>query len=456
MPSSPSNLLLVMEAIFLCQRLGFTLLAYSYYAAGQNPIRVDDSSVYSLTNPTGIQFTPGDWSTVTGGDASSRYQGTFTQSKNGAGMIFLAFRGSSIGYYTDKGPGSGNVSISLDGSPFTNVSWTDIGPNVEYQQQMWSSGPIIPGDHQVTLGNFDRNDRSIGLDYFAVTPLDGSTGITPQRFGPGASEVPPNAVIVDDRSDAISYSGVSWGYQTSGPSQDVQGLFFNNTETWSDTPGSSCSFTFNGTGVWYFGDYYPRNSKVDISIDGGEAHTVDTRASENAWVTQSLYWGTSGLTSERHTITVTHAGAQGDYITLDYFMYLPSPNSPSVTSSPTPTSVVSDVSSPSVPVAAIAGGVAGGVALLATLIGLLVFFRKRRSHQATAETETQHGTYVGSSAYHKKEFDPTQLDDPTNGPVMQYRGDSPYTNRGSQARTQSMAPTTWTGATAYNGLPELQ
>ncbi|KAG8706198.1 hypothetical protein FRC09_002527 [Ceratobasidium sp. 395] len=172
--------------------------------------------------------------------------------------------------------------------------------------------------------------------------------------------------------------------------------------------------------------------------------------------TQKLHWGTSGLTSERHTITVTHVGAQDDYITLDYFMYLPSPNSSSVTSSPTPTSVVSEVSSPSTPVAAIAGGVAGGVVLLATLIGLLVFFHKRRSHQATAETETQHGTYVGSAAYHQKEFDPTQLDDPTNGPVMQYRGDSPHTNRGSQAGTQSMAPTTWTGATAYNGLPELQ
>ncbi|KAG8728801.1 hypothetical protein FRC12_021480, partial [Ceratobasidium sp. 428] len=171
---------------------------------------------------------------------------------------------------------------------------------------------------------------------------------------------------------------------------------------------------------------------------GGEAYTVNTANSGHAWVTQKLYWGTSDLTPERHTITVTHVGVQDDLLALDYFMYLPStasPSSPSVTSSPTPTSMVSERNSQSPPVAAIASGVASGVVLLATLIGLIVFFRKRRSHQATAEAETQHETYVGSAAYHQKEFDPTQLDDPTNGPVIQYQSDSPYKNRGSQHQT---------------------
>jgi hypothetical protein len=77
--------------------------------------------------------------------------------------------------------------------------------------------------------------------------------------------------------------------QRIGGSAPYEGFYFNGTEHSSNATGSSVSFNFNGSAVWYFADDFPKNSKVSISLDGAPGEVVDTATTGSAWVT-TLYF----------------------------------------------------------------------------------------------------------------------------------------------------------------------
>ncbi|KAF8605548.1 hypothetical protein BDV93DRAFT_521394 [Ceratobasidium sp. AG-I] len=359
-------------------------LLFLPHAASQQLVKVDDANVYSPTNPNGIQFSSKGWNTVSQETTEVHYNGSYTSSQTaGANMIFF-FRGTAIAYYADSVTNFGPAAVVIDGQSDTNLTSTIPGLG-QYQQQIWNVTGLSQGDHQLVFSNAGRGSsptNALGVDYFEVTPGVGEN-INPMWSGPGASEIPPGTVLVDDSSDMITYSGASWEAYKSGM---IMGVFLGGTQSSSNTSGAAITFKFNGTGVWYFSDQQANNAIVSISVDGGVSDIVNTASTNGDWLSQMLTWGKTGLTDGPHTVTITHIDESGTYINVDFFKYMPST---------TLATSASAARSNSVPVGAIVGGVVGSVALMALIVGILIC---RWRGQPTQEvTASEHDTYVGGA-----------------------------------------------------------
>ncbi|KAG8744311.1 hypothetical protein FRC10_010383 [Ceratobasidium sp. 414] len=307
------------------------------YVAPQSPVRLDDSVAYSVANPSGVQYSLGGWSNNNSDHAAQWYLGTYhVSSAKGASIIFF-FRGSSISYYADKSPNGGPITVVLDGAggQTSTVSGLSTTGQAQFQQQLWSWAGLDSGDHQVLICNSGGNE--MGLDFFEVMPNDGSTGIAPAEYGPGAFSIPAEAILIDDPDRSVIYSGFGWRAVSDVPGQNV---YFQGTMRTTSTPGDRCTFTFNGTGVWYFTDYRPGNAFVSISIDGALGETINTAPTGNTARTQHLAWSKTGLNNGLHVLTLTHAGNAGSPMSIDFFEYLPSNGSSTPLSSSTPSATV--------------------------------------------------------------------------------------------------------------------
>ncbi|QRV81759.1 transmembrane protein [Ceratobasidium sp. AG-Ba] len=363
------------------------VVALASFAAAQSgsEIRVDDWQAYADNNRYGVQYGPGWIQQGFQDPVSSYYRGTYTTTHSTGAYAMLSFRGTGISYNTDKGPDSGIVMLAIDGNELPLLN-----PNssiVEHQQAIFSISGLAPGDHQIVIGaqpGYVNSTGVVGLDFFGVTPLDDGSSYVPRNLGPGAWSVPLDAVVVDDTDPMVRYSDDSWkmhDVNLIGPTP----LFFNLTQHTSRVPGSLLSFTFRGTGVWYFSDDFQTNADVLISVDGGEGEIVKTSTGVT-WVSQRMSWSKTGLLDGEHTVTVTHAGQRGQYANLDFFMYLPSGAS-AESASHAPDHL-----------GAILGGVMGGLVGLAVVVLALVYFYRR--HRLETKNDGQEVKETGAGTHH--------------------------------------------------------
>ncbi|KAF8605555.1 hypothetical protein BDV93DRAFT_521400 [Ceratobasidium sp. AG-I] len=355
-------------------------LIFSFGVVAQQDVKVDGTGGYSLSNPNGIQF-QGNWSSDSSDGAAQHYNGTYTLGQSVGDKLIFFFRGTGIAHYADKTTNGGVVSVSIDGSPYFNASGATSEITPQYQQSIWERKGLDLNDHQVIVRNMGgaTSNSVIGLDFFQVTSgADGN--ILPIGFGPGTLNMPSDAVVVDDNADSISYSG-SW------QEARAREFYLGGTQRTSKIPGSTATFKFNGTAVWYFTDTYNINAMLNISLDGAPAEVVNGNSPKGNLRFQVLLWSKTGLTSGIHNLTITHVGATDTYACVDFFKYLPSITT---TQQITP--------KPTFPTGAVVGGVVGGVVFLMIVLCLSIYFWKLRRSQTTSNT--QHETYSGAIAYH--------------------------------------------------------
>ncbi|KAG9097159.1 hypothetical protein FRC07_010828, partial [Ceratobasidium sp. 392] len=142
-----------------------------------------------------------------------------------------------------------------------------------------------------------------------IVPNDGSDDISPSNLGPGASNVPKNAILVDDLDASITYGGNGWQPKPSTPDSTI---YLRGSARTTRFPGETCTFRFSGTAVWYFTDYAMGNAAVAISVDGGPPETVNTTAaSRTASRSQRMAWSKADLEDGPHTVMITHADWAG-------------------------------------------------------------------------------------------------------------------------------------------------
>ncbi|KAF8600539.1 hypothetical protein BDV93DRAFT_510735 [Ceratobasidium sp. AG-I] len=314
------------------------------------------------------------------------------------------------------------------------LSWTNAGVDVQFKQQMWSITGLAEGDHQIALTNMGTpTSAMMGVDYFEVTP--GSDGtIIPAGYGPGASTIPSGAVLVDDTKDSISYSS-SW------ESWYHPGFYFGETQHGSGVPGSTITFKFNGTAVWYFSDRSENNTIVSISLDGAQAETVNTSSPTAALLVQVLNWGKTGLSDGPHVLTITHAGPEGRLATVDFFKYMPSSSSPASNTGPKP-----------IPLSAIIGSIVGGIVFLASVGGILIWqWKCKRSRGAATH---KHEVYFGDASYDGKGVYVSPGSPYTSGTPGMSDFSPAVKGKNNLEGGNSVATTSSTGVT-YTGHPEI-
>ncbi|KAF8599936.1 hypothetical protein BDV93DRAFT_559922 [Ceratobasidium sp. AG-I] len=370
-----------------------------------------------MTRPDGIQYSP-NWNLLTGFNAPSRTNNTYHYSVTPQSNLVYFFQGDAIYYYADRNFPHGLASVAIDGARWDEVNSTS--PSLESQQLLWSKTGLGAGDHQIVISHIGTQGQYIGLDYLRI---ESTHGFVPEKSGPAASNVPAGALIVDDTDPSVSYSS-NW---TIPDSNLGRGAYYRNTLHATQHPGSTATFKFKGTAVWYFSDIDVPHGNVQISVDGGSGNT--TSGYSSVQLTQRLIWSQENLEDREHTVVITHADSDGSYATLDFFMYLPSGVSPK------PGTVENSVSS-----AAIAGGAAGGAAILIIAAVLLFLFFKRRQRRKNRKSGNLDFFDDASPVHHGQ---------PANAEIQPLFQVTPFTHTPSTEQQCQPYPPSDTPSTGY-------
>ena len=155
-----------------------------------------------------------------------------------------------------------------------------------------------------------------GIDFWGNPLYSGTYADVGIQEVVGGSNPPPAVTFTDDApSSSVVYTGAGWGHA----SPDT--AFYNSTKSYSPNIGEYVTYTFNGTNVSLFGRRGPSYGKMNVSIDGGAAVSVDNYWGFDIW--RAELFQTSGLSSGTHTIKATVAtknpAASSNMVVLDNY-----------------------------------------------------------------------------------------------------------------------------------------
>ncbi|KAJ7720157.1 hypothetical protein B0H14DRAFT_3009171 [Mycena olivaceomarginata] len=243
-----------------------------------------------------IQYSSG-W--VAGGTSLEYSTTTMTSNVAGSTATFT-FEGTAITIYGSVSPGNASISFSIDQSPSRSYSTPAVNSPIFHQ--VFGSLLFLPtgSTPSVITQETTTEPHIIFLDYL----IGGSEGLAPSTF--------------------------------------------EDTVHFSESPGTSMSFTFQGHSVSIHGPIVSGGDgtgfNASVVIDTGPAFMItQSNLSPSTITFNNKLFASSGLAPGNHTIVVTPLDAHPFYV--DYFCSAPKP-----------------------PIAAIAGGSVGGLALLLLLL----------------------------------------------------------------------------------------
>ncbi|KDQ14037.1 hypothetical protein BOTBODRAFT_33157 [Botryobasidium botryosum FD-172 SS1] len=234
-----------------------------------------------------------------------------------------------------------------------------------------------------------------------------------------------HAVIIVDLDDRntppLIYTG-TWKQVVNEVLNGSISNYYDGTDSHTQTPGDSVSLTFTGVQLTYWADRDAADANINITLDG--ISTI-VGAYNPVFLGQQVLFNVSGLENTTHTFTVTHVGAQGQYMNVDRIQYAylpPVASNSSSTSTATPTH---SSGSPTNLGGVIAGSVIGGVAL--SLITVAAFFFLRRRLKKGKEYKNS-GVGGSDAGFSNRLFSPGTHDyAPTHTPLASETTPSLYT-----------------------------
>ncbi|WVQ70631.1 hypothetical protein IAR50_000151 [Cryptococcus sp. DSM 104548] len=340
------------------------------------------------------------WSTNNTADAllSSYNKGTFHGTFGDGDRMVYKFNGSAVAIYGAKRDNHGTYGVSLDGGD--ELMGDGYSATSIFKQLLYTSNNLDDSEHTIVVTNYPNSSTSapagehwLDIDYIETsTSADGSIYTT----------------IIDDSSSIIVYD--SWETYVDSTNNV---LFYNLTDHTTSTYGATMDVPFTGSSIQLMASVNSGHGNYSISLDGGAASVYNATTDQSAW--QLPIYTASGLTEGDHTVRLTNLGS-GSQNTMSFdFAIVNStiaPDSSSTTAGlshsttsadntgPTSDSsataaVAGSSSSHDVNVAALAGGIVGGLIALVLAAGLAfcLFRRQRRQHQG------QRGEF-GDDAYY--------------------------------------------------------
>ena len=108
----------------------------------------------------------------------------------------------------------------------------------------------------------------------------------------------PKGMEVIDVTDKNVEDGKGFTFKGTWTDEN-QPQYINGTNTWANT-GAELELKFHCTKAYFFGTLDPNHGKAEITIDGGDPITVDTKASKRA--VGQRWFETPDLQDGNHTI----------------------------------------------------------------------------------------------------------------------------------------------------------
>jgi len=106
----------------------------------------------------------GTWATFTTSGPSG---GSYRRANTSGAKVTITFDGTYLAWIATKGTTLGNALVSLDGAPAKRISLAASA--VVYQQNVWNTGMLSPGQHTVTIS---RDTNNIAGKYISVDAVD--------------------------------------------------------------------------------------------------------------------------------------------------------------------------------------------------------------------------------------------------------------------------------------------
>ncbi|KAJ7690444.1 hypothetical protein B0H14DRAFT_3175816 [Mycena olivaceomarginata] len=298
-----------------------------------------------------------------------------------AGSLELAlqptftFEGTAITIYGSVSPGNASISFSIDQSPSRSYSTPAVNSPI-FHQVFWKSPVLADRQHTLVITQETTTEpHIIFLDYLMYETAS-TAGKT---------------LFIDDNDTRIQYPP---GWQDSGGSEGLAPSTFEDTVHFSESPGSSMSFTFQGHSVSIHGPIVSGGDgtgfNASVVIDTGPAFMItQSNLSPSTITFNNKLFASSGLAPGNHTIVVTPLDAHPFYV--DYFLVESDASASATTTQPATQSAISpsppgQSSAPKPPIAAIAGGSVGGLALLLLLLFGALMWRRRRRRQRSVHS----------------------------------------------------------------------
>ncbi len=260
-----------------------------YVASQRNPGRV-----YEIRGPfpgfiqrfeesaPGLTYN-GSWSTWTHA-AQSGGAARFTATAGS--IVTAAVRGPSFTWIGQRGPSRGRAEVWIDG-----VLWETVdtySPTFLNQRALFSTSELSPGDHTASITYVGANPAATGTPGIVIDAVEAvglGAGTAVQRF--------------EEHRIIGGFAGTwfTWNHasQSGGAAQVGSAV------------GSSLTVTIDGPVFRLIGQRGPARARAEVTIDGASQGTVDTHAP--TYASQQVLFALEGMTSGRHTVTVTITGA---------------------------------------------------------------------------------------------------------------------------------------------------
>ncbi|KAJ7482948.1 hypothetical protein B0H11DRAFT_1807255 [Mycena galericulata] len=319
-----------------------------------------------------VQYTPSTGWTTKGKPVE--YMSTTTASTTPGNTATFSFEGTSLTVYGTVGPSKGQgatMSFSIDNELPTTFTAPGSNSSTVHHEVLWDSGTLADGNHTLLITQTSKVEQ-IFLDYFLyeTTSTAGQT------------------IFVDDNDDSMKFSS-NWAL---APSSEE---LFQNTGHVCQESECTLSFTFEGTSLQLYGAI-PTGSdgsgfNSSVAIDEG-THVPITLDQPEPTLTGNflLFTSPTELSPGNHTMLLTTHNV--DQFLVDYILFTsqadPSTASPARAPPISPSAAgeagVAGVASPnhntskSFPIAAVVGGVVGGLVFLALIFVAALLWRRRK------------------------------------------------------------------------------
>ena len=257
------------------------------------PPPVATTSVDANSTGAGIdQFSySSGWGVATG--IGDMYAGTANWTHTAGATAQFQFQGSQVALHAVRDTDQGTMTVSVDGS--APVTLDDYAATRNASGIVWTSPVLASGAHTLLVtatGNHNPSSSGTTLALDSADVLQ--TSSTP----------PPTTVTVDANTlgtgaGQFSYSS-GWGLATG------VGDMYAGTANWSQTAGSTATFTFVGDKVALHAVRDVDQEMIAVSLDGGAETVVDDYSpTRNA---SGVVWASPVLASGTHTLHIRVTG----------------------------------------------------------------------------------------------------------------------------------------------------